>query len=116
MRLTLPYPPSVNAYWRAFKGRILLSRDGRAYKTAAALVAKTQGARILAGPVLVRVDVYRPRRIGDLDNTLKATLDALRGIAFEDDAQVESLSAIRHDDKKNPRVEVEVLPFEEVLP
>lgn len=108
MKLTLPYPPSVNAYWRQWQGRTLLSSEGRAYKTRAALAAKSQGARPLSGPVAVSLEVYRPRRIGDLDNVLKAVLDALRGVAYHDDRQVVAISAVRADDKANPRVEVEV--------
>ncbi|MGQ0421600.1 hypothetical protein ACT4US_24475, partial [Bacillus sp. HC-Mk] len=40
MKLTLPFPPSVNTYWRApnsgpLKGRHLISARGRAYQSAA---------------------------------------------------------------------------------
>lgn len=30
--LTLPWPPSVNRYWRAVNGRNILSAEGRAYR------------------------------------------------------------------------------------
>ena len=33
------------------------------------------------------------KRIGDLDNHLKAVLDALNGVAYKDDSQVRELSA-----------------------
>ena len=32
MRLVLPYPPSVNHYWRSYRGRVVLSADGRAFR------------------------------------------------------------------------------------
>jgi Holliday junction resolvase RusA-like endonuclease len=40
MKLVLPFPPSVNTYWRApnkgpLKGRHLISEKGRAYQSAA---------------------------------------------------------------------------------
>lgn len=108
MRLVLPYPPTVNLYWRNFRGRTVLSAAGRAYKLAAALKAKSQGAHPISGPVALEIHVYRPRRIGDLDNTLKGLLDSLRGVAYGDDSQVVRLVAHRHDDKANPRAEVTV--------
>jgi len=49
----------------------------------------------LTGAIKLSVDVYKPkpkditsRNWGDLDNHLKAIMDALTGIAFEDDRQV----------------------------
>lgn len=115
--LTLPYPPTMNMYWRnvAIRGkpRTLISADGRNYKTAVAMLGKKCRARPLAGPLRVVLVVYRPRRIGDLDNVLKPVLDALKGIAFEDDSQVTQLLATRCDDKENPRVEVKVWPMGE---
>ncbi len=30
--LTLPYPPSINHYWRNFRGRVVISREGRAFR------------------------------------------------------------------------------------
>jgi Holliday junction resolvase RusA-like endonuclease len=39
--------------------------------------------------------------------------DALNGLAYEDDKQIVELHAYRYDDKKNPRIEIEV---EQVYP
>jgi Holliday junction resolvase RusA-like endonuclease len=108
MNLTLPYPPSANAYWRTWKGRILVSAEARKYKQGVRLRALTAGVRPMSGPVMVALGVYRPRKTGDLDNTLKVLLDSLCGVAFEDDAQVVELHAIRFDDRANPRVSVSV--------
>jgi Holliday junction resolvase RusA-like endonuclease len=38
----------------------------------------------------------------------KVTLDALCGVLYGDDDQIVELHSFRHDDKNNPRVEVEV--------
>lgn len=103
--LTLPYPPSGNRYWRHAKGRTYLSAEARAYRAAVARVAPTLP---LDGPVSVTLTVYRPRKAGDLDNTFKVLLDALNGLAWHDDSQIEELHGYRHDDKDAPRVEVEV--------
>jgi Holliday junction resolvase RusA-like endonuclease len=110
LKFTLPYPPSANDYWRHVtihgKPRVIVTANARSFKAAAALAARAQGARVLKGPVEVAITVYRPRRIGDLDNTQKVLLDALRGVAFEDDSQVVHIEAWRMDDKSNPRAEV----------
>jgi Holliday junction resolvase RusA-like endonuclease len=75
------------------------------------MIAMAQGVTPLVGPVAVFLDVYRPRRRGDLDNILKATLDALNGIAYRDDDQVTEIHAQRYEDKALPRVEVSVVPL-----
>ena len=111
MNLTLPYPPSINHYWRVVNGRPIKSAEGRKYTTVAALMAKSQlgpGTKPLSGNLAVSVTVYRPKRIGDLDNTLKVLLDSLKGIAFEDDSQIVHIEAFRDDDAKNPRAIVRI--------
>ena len=92
--LELPYPPSVNHYWRLGRGRVRISRSGRAFREAVGAALAAAGVRPLAGPLSVQVEVFPPdatRR--DLDNLQKALLDALaHGGAYEDDSQIESLS------------------------
>ncbi|MDX2015578.1 MAG: RusA family crossover junction endodeoxyribonuclease [Myxococcaceae bacterium] len=110
--LVLPYPPSANNYWRSvavragpkWVARVLKSEEARSYQKAVA--AQLAGLAPETSEVVVEFHVYRPRRIGDLDNALKVLMDALKGFAFVDDSQVVQLSAHRHDDKQNPRVEV----------
>lgn len=111
MILVLPYPPSANAYWRVVKGRPIVSREARAYKTKVALLARKElgpMAEPKRGPLHITVSVYRPRKVGDLDNTLKVLLDSLRGIAFLDDSQIIAIDARRADDAANPRAVVTV--------
>lgn len=100
--LELPWPPSTNRIWRnvvvAGKPRTLLSADGRAYR---ALVAKhCLLARANKGITSrVRVDVVAEapdRRARDLDNILKATLDALTHAGvWQDDSQIDRLQVER---------------------
>lgn len=108
--LTLPYPPSANNYWRSIviKGavRVLLSSEARKYK------AHVQGLagryELLTGPIGIVVRIYRPKRIGDLGNRIKVLEDALQGVLFGNDSQIERIEATRHEDKANPRAEVAV--------
>lgn len=107
-RFTLPYPPSGNRYWRHARGRTYLSAEAVAYIADAGKEAIRQRVRPLAGNVVVSLTVYRPAKRGDLDNTAKVLLDAMNGIAWTDDKQIVELHLYRNEDKKNPRVEVEV--------
>ena len=36
IEVTLPWPPTVNTYWRVFNGRSILSEKGREYRKAVA--------------------------------------------------------------------------------
>ena len=108
--LVLPYPPTVNHMYRRARGHLALTPEALAFRHAVRMIAMAQGVTPITGPVAVFLDVYRPRRWGDLDNLLKATLDALgNGIAYRDDQQVEQITAVRYDDKRAPRIEVSVV-------
>lgn len=101
IRLELPYPVSANRYWRTIvmKGRALtlVSREAKAFKQECALLAKVGGVRQpLSGDVELRVLLAPKNGICmDLDNALKVTIDALKGIAYVDDAQVRKITAER---------------------
>lgn len=107
-RLTLPYPPSANIYWRHNRGRIHRSEEADAYIEQVGWLCVNARVQRLEGHVCISVDVYRPARRGDLDNSLKVLIDALRGYAYTDDSQILEIHAMRHDDKKDPRVEVSI--------
>lgn len=108
MRITLPYPPSANRYWRTFRGRTVVSTEAREYKKQVGLICNVGGVEPVAGEVIFRADVYRPLKRGDLSNRIKVLEDALNEYAYEDDAQIVELHYRLFDDKKNPRVEVEI--------
>lgn len=106
--MRLPYPPQANHLYTVARGRKILTQAARDYKEACGWEAKAQGAIQIAGPLKVMVDVYRPRRSGDLDNVLKVLMDSLTGICWQDDSQIVEITARRFDDKYQPRVEVTV--------
>lgn len=121
MRFVLPYPPSANAYWtimRAGRGprarpMMVKTPEARLYQNTAYLqicrsLRTIKRPLFPEGRLVVSVQVYRPRRIGDLDNTLKVLLDALKGSVFADDDQVVELHARRLEDPADPRVVVTV--------
>lgn len=104
IQFTLPFPPSMNHYWRAFKGRKIISESGRRYRTEGlaifdALRANAGRIEALAGPVEMVLELYPPdKRRRDCDNHIKAIGDLLThaGI-WGDDSQVKRLVVIMHD-------------------
>jgi Holliday junction resolvase RusA-like endonuclease len=90
----LPYPPSVNHYWRRVGARTLISRGGRAFRVAVCSLLAARGVRPLSGPLVVDVLIHPPdRRRRDIDNVQKALLDALQhGGAYSDDSQIVRLT------------------------
>lgn len=121
MKLVFPFPPSVNKLYRTvikgFQAMVIKSSIYRAYEgLIRRLTVDTLKQPYPKGTtVAVTLHFYRPQKRGDLDNMLKAMLDVLHGIAFEDDQQVIEIHAYRHDDKISPRASVEVWDVDEQM-
>jgi crossover junction endodeoxyribonuclease RusA len=90
LTLELPFPPSVNHYYRHLGHVTLLSRRGRAYRKAVTALLAAQKLQPLAGPLSVIIELYPPdRRRRDIDNAQKGLLDAIaQGGAYRDDSQI----------------------------
>ena len=110
IQITLPWPPTVNTYWRVFNGRSILSEAGRRYRVAVAeQVLIQRAAKHITQPVRVEIEAFRPdKRRRDLDNLLKALLDSLTAAGvWIDDSQIADLR-IRKSDKVGGCVEVTI--------
>ena len=90
LEVELPFPPSVNHYWRMWRGRMVISKEGRAYRTTVAGILRKLGVQPMLGRLAVAIEVFPPdHRRRDLDNLLKALGDSLQhGGAFPDDSQI----------------------------
>lgn len=95
--IVLPWPPSVNHMYRpGGRGRRVLTKQAMLFReTVSALVLdrsnRTKAELPIVGAIAIEAIACPPddSRRRDLDNTLKATLDALQHArAFCDDAQV----------------------------
>lgn len=75
--VTLPFPPTVNTYWRRVGNKTLLSAHARQYhKDCAYFLAGS--VKPIDYPVMAHVEFVLPdRRKRDLDNYAKALFDTL---------------------------------------
>lgn len=131
--LTLDYPVSANKYWHPVKIgahiTIVPTKEAKAYRKTVACQAFAQGVRRpITGRVAVTLQLYphrpldwakRQRQHGaawddtvqclDLTNAEKVLLDALNGVAFEDDKRIFDYHAKRMEpDEHGARVVVTI--------
>ena len=109
----LPWPATVNKYWRIWQGRVLISTQGREYR-------KTVQAKVFADfegqlprwehRLSVEILAYPPdRRQRDLDNLLKSTLDSLQHAGvYQDDSQIDEMTIFRRTVQKSGAIVVSV--------
>lgn len=98
LALTLPYPPSINAYWRANGHRRFISAEGRKFKQDVVQYVIEKNIPKLGNAALKVTIILQPRdrRKTDIDNRIKAVLDSLQDAGvYDDDCQVEHLQVHR---------------------
>lgn len=124
LTVTLPYPVSANRYWRtrvikpktgAAIVSTYVSAEAKEFKADVQRIVRAAGVREpMTGRVAIAYTLFpnrpqdfrtRMRKLGDawhdtvqcidLDNAQKVLLDALKGIAFEDDVWVRRITAER---------------------
>lgn len=114
-RISLPWPPSNNRYYRHNRGRTHISAEGQAYRDSVARIIKDSMLDIgLATPLKIRIECHMPdRRHRDLDNLQKAAFDALTKSGFWlDDQQVGYYSVKRMPVVKGGRLELTITELE----
>jgi len=113
MIATLPYPPSINHYWRRVGPRTLISREGRTFRTNVCALLGGGGPRKppAGGRIALCMDAFPPdRRRRDLDNLIKATADALQHAGvYEDDSLIDLLLVRRRNAVAGGRLDVQVV-------
>jgi len=127
IQVYLPFPPTVNSYYqqgrpttRGKPGARIISRKGRQFREQilAECVEQLNEPPRLADHVRLVVCLHPPdRRIRDLDNYMKALLDALtHAELWEDDSLVDQLEVYRGSIMKNGQTRIQVTEAGPVLP
>lgn len=110
--LELPWPPSVNGYWKPFRNRIIISKRGREYRKAVndlMCSLNLNNEQILNDLHLSMVLNPPTLRRYDIDNFNKGVFDALTHCGFwGDDEQVVSLSIKKGEKVKDGNVIISV--------
>lgn len=124
IEIKLPWPPTVNSYWRHIviptkrgkpRSATILSEDARKYRKAVADCVHEQGARNLGTSRLsVKIGAFPPdRRARDLDNLPKGILDSLKHAGvIRDDADIDELLIVRGTIRSQGQIEVIIREME----
>jgi crossover junction endodeoxyribonuclease RusA len=109
--IILPFPPSMNHYWRRVGNKTIISKAGREYRKRVMIENPATTEPNKDDRLRVEIIAFQPdQRRRDLDNMLKAPLDALQACgAYHDDSQIDELIICRAYDKENPRLEVGIV-------
>ncbi len=114
LEIELPYPPTVNSYWRTnYKaGKTYISKKSKEFQSKVFIAC--MGYLLIKGKVRVEVDLYPPdRRKRDIDNPMKALLDALtKAKIIEDDSFIDQLKITRKEIVKQGKTVVRIFQLE----
>lgn len=93
----LPWPPSVNHYYRHTARGVFIGKAGKTYRKNVCMLRRPP--RPLEGRLGVRADMHPPGAGRfDLDNLGKALLDAMQRAGFyANDEQIDDLRFVRRD-------------------
>lgn len=120
---TLPFPPSVNGYWRTFvrgkRAAQIISEKGREYREKAQryLIENNLHNENIRDRLQVKIILNPPcARKRDLDNYAKCLLDAITKSKFwEDDSQIDDLQILRGKKIQGGNAEITVRVLNELL-
>ena len=116
MKIILPWPPSVNGYWRSYRGRQILSAKARVYRQSATRhVLACKANKHLTGRLSVEIELYPPTRHKiDIDNRAKALLDVMQHAGvYQDDSQIDRILIERREIEKGGAVVVKITTIKE---
>lgn len=99
VEIELPWPPSVNHYWRHTEKGHYISTEGKKYRHLVCLYCLNKRNKFGKNDRLsVSISAYPPdKRKRDLDNLFKSLLDSLQyAQVYHDDNQIDQLMIQRH--------------------
>lgn len=92
-KLELPWPVSLNAYYRIRQNRIMVTAEARNYRQKACFLAYRLRRAFWHDKIYLKIEAYPPnKRKFDIDNVLKCLIDSLQEAKiFENDSQIETI-------------------------
>lgn len=113
LRYVLPFPPSVNRYYRHVGYRTLLSREGRKYRVSVCSLLAGRVGQPLSGLLEVQLDLFPPdARRRDWDNFQKGIWDSLQHAGvYLDDSQVKRAVIEMHPPSRQSRAEIAITSY-----
>ena len=114
IRVSLPYPPSVNHYIGSRGNRRFVKKAGVQFRNDVEKICA--GLPKQTGELAVFVEAYPPdRRRRDIDNIQKCLLDALQHAGcYDDDCQIRTLHVTKCEPLKGGKVDVVVCAWRTV--
>ena len=110
--LDLPFlPPSVNACFRSYKGRVIKSARLKLFEQQMIqhFADNEDGIEMIEGHLKLTIEFSLPnKRSIDIDNLLKSLLDSLEGVVFENDSEVYELQVTKVSDTGVSRTSVKI--------
>jgi Holliday junction resolvase RusA-like endonuclease len=113
--LELPYPPSLNSYYRHVGNKVLISKAGREYRERIKAIVSFDGIKGFDKVDLqVIITCYPPdNRRRDIDNTLKCLFDSLtHSQIWNDDSQVKRLFVEKKEPLENGQVILKIMEYQ----
>jgi crossover junction endodeoxyribonuclease RusA len=116
LKLILPFPPSINGYWRSPGKGALISARGRTYRVNA-IASVWEQLKRRPQPITHEIDIhvilYPPSRAKrDLDNFQKALFDSLTHAGvWADDSQIKRMLVEWGDVTCHGKAEVTINEF-----
>ena len=115
----LPWPPTINSYYKPVNGGLYLSKKGRMYREAVAEAVREQVPDVqLGNRVMVEITMYPPdNRTRDLDNYKKALFDSLTHCdIWEDDSLIDQDFTYRGVVVKGGVIKIEINQAGPIMP
>ena len=111
LEITIPFPPSLNSYYRHVGHKVLISARGRAYRTEVVTIIRMMRLkRFNDKRVIVSIMMHPPdKRRRDVDNYLKVVFDSITHSGlWSDDSNVDKLSIERGEIVREGRMVVRI--------
>ena len=111
MLIVLKGNPKSTQHCYGQRGKIrYMKKDARMLKEDYAKQAVEQwGDDPIDCPLKLKIDLYfGDKRIRDWDNWHKLSMDALTGIVWADDSQIQKATVEKFYSKENPRIEIKI--------